>query len=133
VLLIDTHVLIWLKDKPRYIGSEAASRLESALAAGEVWLSAISFWEIGMLVRRRKIEITVPLARWRADLADRMIVEIPIDGLTAAHAGELDWEHGDPADRIIVATAMRMGLSLLTADRKILSWRGPVDLIDARI
>ena len=132
MLLIDTHVLIWLKDKPNHIGIEAASRLESAMAAGEVWLSAISFWEIGMLVRRRKIEITVPLARWRAELAARTIVEIPIDGLTAAQAGELDWEHGDPADRIIVATAMRLGLSLLTADRKILSWRGPVNLIDAQ-
>lgn len=133
MLLIDTHVLIWLKDKPHHIGIEAASRLDSAMAAGEVWLSAISFWEIGMLVRRRKIEITVPLARWRADLAARTIVEVPIDGLTAARAGELDWEHGDPADRIIVATAMRLGLSLLTADRKILSWRGPVDLVDARV
>ncbi len=126
------HVLIWLKDKPHHIGTEAASRLESAIAAREVWLSAISFWAIGMLVRRGKIEITVPLARWRSDLAKRTIVEIPIDGLTAALAGELDWEHGDPADRIIVATAMRLGLRLVTADRKILNWRGPVNLIDAR-
>jgi PIN domain nuclease of toxin-antitoxin system len=133
VFLIDTHVLIWLKDGRHRIGSEAASRLESAMAAGEVWLSVISFWEIGMLARKRKIIITVPLATWRAELAARTIVEIPIDGLTAAQAGELDWEHGDPADRIIVATAMRLGLSLLTADRKILSWHGPVKLIDARV
>jgi PIN domain nuclease of toxin-antitoxin system len=132
VILLDTHILLWLKDEPRHIGSEASFRLESAMAAGEVWLSVISFWEIAMLARKRKIEITMPLARWRAELAARTILEVPVDGLTAVKAGELDWDHGDPADRIIVATAMRLGLSLLTADRKILGWSGPLKLVDAR-
>ena len=59
-------------------------------------------------------------------------MEIPIDGLTAAQAGELEWRHGDHADRIIVATAMHLGLALITADRRILAWRGPVERIDAR-
>jgi len=132
VVLLDTHVLLWLKDEPHHIGRMASSRLEIAMATGEVWLSVISFWEIGMLARRRKIKLTMPLTTWRAELSARAIREIPIDGLTASQAGELNWEHGDPADRIILATAMRLGLSLLTADRRILDWRGPVELIDAR-
>ena len=132
MVLLDTHVLLWLKDEPRHIGRTASSRLEIAMATGEVWLSVISFWEIGMLARKRKIKISMPLASWRAELSARAIREIPIDGLTAAQAGELDWEHGDPADRIILATAMRLGLRLLTADRRILDWRGPVEVIDAR-
>lgn len=132
MVLLDTHVLLWLKDEPHRIGGKVAFQLESALTAGEVWLSVISFWEIGMLARKRKIAVTVPLARWRAELVARAVVEIPVDGLIAAQAGELDWDHGDPADRIIVATAMRLGIGLMTADRKILNWRGPVKLIDAR-
>lgn len=133
VILLDTHILLWLKDEPNRIASRAASEVENALAAGEAWLSVISFWEIGMLARKRKIMITVPLSRWRADLAARAVREIPVDGRIAAQAGELDWDHGDPADRIIVTTAMRLGLTLITADRRILDWRGPVRLVDARI
>ena len=133
MILLDTHVLLWLRDAPHHTGRNAFARLESALAAGEVWLSAISFWEIAMLARKRKIRVTVPLARWRMELASRKVIEIPMDGLTAAQAGALDWAHGDPADRILVATAMRLGLPLLTADHKILGWGGSVDLIDARV
>jgi PIN domain nuclease of toxin-antitoxin system len=132
VVLLDTHVLIWLRGEPRQIGSEAFSRIESAMAAGEAWLSAISFWEVAMLARKRRIKIAMPLAKWRAGLAARAIREIPIDGVTAAQAGEIDWEHGDPADRIIVATAIRFDLTLITADRRILSWRGLAKQIDAR-
>ena len=85
-----------------------------------------------MLVSKGRYQLIKSIPEWREDLLARGLSEIPVDGLTAVQAGELDWEHGDPADRIIVATAMRLGLSLLTADRKILSWRGPVTLIDAR-
>lgn len=86
-----------------------------------------------MLISKGRYRLVKPVLEWREDLLARGIAEVPVDGSIAAQAGGLNWEHGDPADRIIVTTAMRLGASLLTADRKILGWRGPVDLIDARV
>ena len=114
------------------MGQNAYRRVQASLAAGENAVSAVSFWETAMLISKGRYRLFKPIVEWRKELLTRGLTEIPIDGLIAAQAGELDWEHGDPADRIILATAMRLGLRLLTADRKILSWRGPVELIDAR-
>jgi PIN domain nuclease of toxin-antitoxin system len=133
VLLLDTQVLLWLSAEPERLGSQGYRRVESGLAAGENLVSSISFWETAMLIAKGRYRLFKPVLEWRGDLLARGLAEIPVDGFIATQAGELEWEHGDPADRIIVTTAMRLGASLLTADRRILSWRGPVDLIDARV
>ena len=132
MILLDTQILLWLSAEPERIGPEGHRLIRSGLTAGENSVSAISFWETAMLVSKGRYQLIKSIAEWRDDLLVRGLSEIPVDGLTAVQAGELDWDHGDPADRIIVATAMRLGLGLLTADRKILGWRGPVTLIDAR-
>lgn len=132
MLLLDTQVLLWLSAEPERLGSQGYRRVERGLAAGENVVSSISFWETAMLIAKGRYRLFKPVLEWREDLLAHGLAEVPVDGFIATQAGELDWEHGDPADRIIVTTAMRLGLSLLTADRKILSWRGPVDLIDAR-
>lgn len=133
MLLLDTQVLLWLSAEPQRLGPNGYRRIQAGLAAGENSVSAISFWETAMLIAKGRYRLFKPLVEWRDDLLERGLAEIPVDGLIGAQAGELDWEHGDPADRIILATAMRLGLSLLSADRRLLSWRGPVELIDARI
>jgi PIN domain nuclease of toxin-antitoxin system len=132
MVLLDTHILLWLSAEPERLGTKCYRQIESGLAAGQNSLSAISFWETAMLIAKGRFRLIKPISEWRADLMARGLIEIPVDGLTAAQAGELDWQHGDPADRIIVTTAMRLRLPLMTADRQILEWRGPVELIDAR-
>lgn len=114
------------------MGPEVHRRIRAGLAAGENSVSSISFWEIAMLIAKGRYRLVRPVLGWREDLLARGIAEIPVDGSIAALAGGLDWEHGDPADRIMVATAMRLGATLLTSDRRILSWRGPVECADAR-
>lgn len=133
MLLLDTQVLLWLSAEPERLGPKSYRRIESGLASGENSVSAISFWETAMLVSKGRYLLIKPVPEWREDLLARGLAEIVVDGLIGAQAGQLDWHHGDPADRIIVTTAMRHGLSLMTADRKMLSWRGPVEVIDARV
>jgi PIN domain nuclease of toxin-antitoxin system len=132
VLLLDTQVLLWLSAEPQRLGPEVRGRIRTGLAAGENAVSSISFWEIAMLIVKARYRLVKPVLEWREDLLSRGIAEIPVDGSIAALAGGLDWEHGDPADRIMVATAMRLSATLLTTDRRILSWRGPVECVDAR-
>ena len=99
---------------------------EGALAA-----SAISFWEVALLDRKRRIKLLQNVTSWRTRLLDDGLVEIPVDGDIAIRSNNLADFHADPADRIIVATALG-GHSLLTADRRILSWSGQLRRLDAR-
>ena len=68
---------------------------------------------------------------WRADLLRDGLVEIPVDGAIATRAGLLRDLHGDPADRLILATALE-GHQLVTADVRLLDWPGAVARLDAR-
>ena len=96
----------------------------------EAAVSAISFWEVGMQVQKDRLGFHLDLDAWRRDLLDLGLVEIPIDGAIAARAGLLQDMHGDPADRLIVATALE-GHRLVTADRGILEWPGRLSRLRA--
>ena len=75
--------------------------------------------------------MSIDLDAWRHDLLEQGLVEIPVDGGVAARAGLLPNMHGDPADRIILATALE-GHRLVTADSLILDWPGRLSRLDAR-
>ena len=94
-------------------------------------MSAISFWEIAMLQDTGRLTLLHDTRHWRRELLQQGLVELPIDGDTGIRAAGLEGFHGDAADRLIVATAMA-GRRLATADRRILGWRGPLHLLDAR-
>ncbi len=84
-----------------------------------------------MLQAKGKIDFRGDVAAWRARLLVRGLVEIPVDGEIGARAALLPDLHGDPADRIIVATAQD-GHQLVTVDDRILRWGGSLDRLDAR-
>ena len=132
MILLDTHALVWLDADAADLGREAAASIDREFADGGVWVSAISFWEIGMLVGKGRLTITRPLATWREELLTAGLREWPVDGSIALQAAELAQFQGDPADRLIVATARAMGAELVTADRRILEWSGSLRTIDAR-
>ena len=68
---------------------------------------------------------------WRASLLREGLVEVPVDGAIAVRAGSLRDIHGDPADRVILATALE-GHQLITADDRLLDWPGDIARLDAR-
>ena len=131
MILLDTHVLIWQEQGDLRLGSETRRVIARALQEDRAAVSAISFWEVGMRVQKGRLGFFLDLDVWRRDLLDQGLVEIRVDGGIAARAGLLPDMHGDPADRIIVATALE-GHQLVTADGKILQWPGPLSKLDAR-
>ena len=86
-----------------------------------------------MLIEKQRLTMQLELADWRFELLQAGLLEIPLRGTTAIHAGQLRLFHGDPADRMIVATAIENGATLMTADDKILSWNQLNEKIDARL
>ena len=130
-VLLDTHALIWLDQDDPNLGPEARKRADLALQQGCLAVSAISFWEIAMLIAKGRMTMTLPPTVWRRDLLRLGLVEIPIDGEIGIAAAQLDL-HGDPADRLIVATTQIKGAALLTADQAILEWNIDVERYDAR-
>jgi len=114
MIVLDTHALIWWSSDP----ARLSARARRAIAAEErLGVPAIVFWETSLLVRKRKLDLGMPTGDW----ADRVLaiprVE-PLD-MTPEIALEADGlaMHADPADRFIVATALRSGASVVTKDR----------------
>ncbi len=130
MMLLDTHVIVWLLFDERRLGLETYRVIDDGWSAGSVAVSAISFWEVGMRIQKGRIDLRLDLDAWRRDLLEQGLVEIPVDGEVAARAGLLPNMHGDPADRLIVATALG-GHQLVTADRRILDWPGQLNRLDA--
>ena len=133
MLFLDTHVLVWLDEGSPRLGAQALQAINGALASGQLGVASISFWEIAMLVRKRRLDIRIELDVWRLELLQNGLLEIPLQGSTALRAGQLQNFHGDPADRMIVATALEHSATLVTADQKILDWGNLHQKIDASL
>jgi len=130
-MLLDTHVMLWLRLGAPELGAGARVEIDRAWQSGEVAVSAISFWEVAMLKAKGRIRFPEDVARWREEQLAQGVVEIAVDGEIGIGAVSLSGFHADPADRLIVATALR-GHLLATADEKILDWTGNVSRLDAR-
>ncbi len=131
MLLIDTHVLIWLRSLDHRLGANARQVIDAAWESGEVCVSAFSFWELAMLSAKGRAHLSEDVLLWRRELLGYGLLEIPVDGEIGIHANGLLDFHSDPADRIIVATALG-GHRLLTSNARILAWNGNLDRLDAR-
>jgi len=132
MIILDTHALVWMDAGAASLGKQTIQMIDQALVDDALAVSAISFWEVGMLINKGRLSMDFPPDIWRKDLLSRGLVELPMDGKTGIDAANLQNFHGDPADRIIVATTIITGASLITADEKILNWGGLTQKIDAR-
>lgn len=132
LLLLDTHVLLWLDRDDSQLGVAARSAISAAWDQGSVVVSAISFWEASMLQSRQRIALPVNPQQWRNDWLTSGLQECPLDGAIGLAAVSLDGFHQDPADRFIAATAQTLQAQLVTADAAILNWSGSLPRLDAR-
>ena len=124
MILLDTHVLLWLDRDDASLGVHTRASIAEAWDAGRVAVSAISFWEVALLHLRGRIALRCSASKWRSDWLEAGLQELPLDGATALLGAGLSDFHADPADRFIAATALRHQACLLTADRLILAWPG---------
>ena len=131
--ILDTHVLVWLTEGNSRLGPEALKVINNSLKAGKLGVPSICFWEIAMLIAKRHLTLQIDLDVWRFELLQTGLQEIPLQGSTALRAGQLLSFQGDPADRMIVATAIENSATLITANEKILAWDQLLQKIDARL
>jgi PIN domain nuclease of toxin-antitoxin system len=119
LIVLDTHAWVWWVGET---GDLSAAAAEAISEADRIGVCTISCWEVAMLVQRRRLALTAEVGTWvSAALAMPRVVELRFDGGTAARAGSLDRERfpGDPADRIIYATALDGGSRLVSRDADI--------------
>jgi PIN domain nuclease of toxin-antitoxin system len=121
-LLLDTCALIALAQ-----GSLPSAASKALCTAPRAFVSQITPWEIAIKAKNGKLTLPLPSLEWMEALARRHTLEFPAGGLDAAllcAAADLPLLHRDPFDRVLVATALRMNLSILTSDQSIAAYPG---------
>ena len=121
MILLDTATWIWRASDPERLSPRARRAIDQADAA---LVSAISVWKVAMLVAKRRIQLDRPVERW-VDIALALpgIQLAPLEPAIAVRSTKLPGEfHPDPADRIIVATALENSVPILTPDERIRSY-----------
>lgn len=115
--LLDTHIWLWMLNEPDRIGQHLARVLKDS--ADKIWISPINTWEVLVLARKGRIQLDRSAGDWIA-AATAPFREAPLTHEIALLADTLSLPHRDPADRFLVATAKVLGLTLCTADTKML-------------
>jgi PIN domain nuclease of toxin-antitoxin system len=134
-LLLDTHTLLWMVEAHPRLGAKAAKALNRAAREDRIAVSAITPWEVAMLVSKKRIDLQQdPLAWVNAALSLPGTHLVPLEPEIAVGSTRLPFDmHPDPADRILVATARHLGATLVTADHALLDMavKGNFRAIDA--
>lgn len=137
-LLLDTHVWIWaLERAPQRVHPDVLDAIDQAALDGAVFVSAVSAWELALLVRKGRLALSRDIGGWIAAAREAPGVRIvPLDLDAALESVALPGleDHADPADRFLVATARVLGARLVTCDERLLRYgaTGQVLVLDGR-
>ena len=124
-ILLDTHYWIWLQFGTRQrLTADLLKAIDDAAKRGALLLSAISVWELGLLASKGRLDLDLPCEQWvQRALSTPGLSLAPLTPEIALASSFLPEPfHGDPADRIIVATARSLGARLVTRDSRILEY-----------
>lgn len=122
MIVLDTHALVWWIDSPQKLSKKAREIIEEEqIKEGSILVSSISTLEIYRLVKNGKLQLIDHVDNWLEKIESLPAVRfVPVDNRIAAYSINLpDFDHKDPADRIIIATALNLGAKLVTSDKKI--------------
>ena len=118
-LLLDTHIWLWALLDPDRLSASVRAALQSS--ENELWLSPISVWEATLLAERGRVRVASDAQTWVRQLLDSMPWrEATVTNDVAIMSRQLTLSNQDPADRFLAATACVMGLTLVTADERLL-------------
>jgi PIN domain nuclease of toxin-antitoxin system len=124
VILLDTHALLWWALDPEQLSATATETVRSMEERGG-YASSISIWELGIKVQHGQLELPITVDELALRIAEGGVVElVPVDTTTWLRTLRLAWAHRDPADRVIVATALLKGVPVLTKDRLLHAFEG---------
>jgi PIN domain nuclease of toxin-antitoxin system len=121
VIVLDTHAWLWWLSSPELLSAAARKAVDHAMADDGIAVSSISAWEVAVLVKKGRLELTMPAEDWIArSEALPFLKFVPVDNRIALRSISLPGHlNDDPADRIIVATTLSLGGTLVTKDDKI--------------
>jgi PIN domain nuclease of toxin-antitoxin system len=122
-LLLDTHIWLWSLIEPHRLSPRVAKALEDA--SNELWLSPISIWELALLVEKGRVLLEKDFEAWVIEVVKTAgLKEAPFTSEVALETMRVQIPHRDPADRFLVATANVFGLTLVTADKRLIGAKG---------
>jgi PIN domain nuclease of toxin-antitoxin system len=121
VIVLDTHVWLWWLSGFEKLSRKASRLIADAVPQKGIYVSSISVWEVAQLAARRRLQLAMNVKDWLAKSEALPFVNfIPVDNAIAIKSVDLPEPlHQDPADRIIIATALILGFPLVTKDRGI--------------
>lgn len=124
VILLDTHVWYWVMLGDKRLSKSFRNAIEKSAENESILISAISIWEFGMLVEKKRIELEMDCMDWvEQALGSQGINLVSLTPLIAIQSTRLpENAHGDPADKILIATAHEYHAVLVTHDQKILDY-----------
>ncbi len=119
MILLDTHVLIWLANEPAKLSRTATEAIRTSSQTGGLAISAITLWELAWLATHGRLDIAGTAEAFVERITSRTAIR-PITVRVAVLANQFPAEYsGDPCDRLIGATALAEGAALVTKDAKI--------------
>lgn len=122
-LLLDTHIWIWLMNGDPILSARSRALIDTSHREGCLFVSAISTWEVAMLEKKKRIVLNQPCIEWVKTSLKHGIQLLPLTPEIAVESCHLpDYDAGDPADRMIIATARMESLQLLTCDERIIAY-----------
>ena len=121
MIVLDTHTMVWWVSGDPLLSKRARTAIEREQPDGDIIVSSISAWEIAMLVERGKLVLSMDVGSWLSTVAQIDAVRfLPVEVEVATKSVDLPGDfHKDPADRMIVATARKLAVPLVTKDDKI--------------
>jgi len=121
LIVLDTHAWVWWVANPEQLSPSARQRIDNEAEKAPIFVSSISAWEVALLVRKGRLELTMDVKDWIAKSESLPALRfIPVDNRIAVLSNDLPGElHEDPADRIITATTLTLGATLVTRDQKL--------------
>lgn len=124
MIVLDTHAWVWVLTDPDKLSKRARQVIEKSASASKAYVSSISVWEVTMLAQRGRLALSRDVEDWLDDAQRLPLFEfVPVDNAIARRSVLLPEPlHADPADRIIVATALVIGARLVTKDQRLVDY-----------
>ena len=124
MIVLDTHAWIWFISNPNFLSKRAGKAVNAAAEDNGILISSISAWELALLIKKKRLHLTLEVTDWIAKSESLPFIQfVPVTNSIAVKSINLPLPlHSDPADRIIIATALSVGAPLVTKDKKLLDY-----------
>lgn len=124
MIVLDTHVWVWFTSNPELLSKAAKKAINVSMEQKAIFISSISAWEVALLAAKKRLKLTIDVTDWITKSERLPFLQfVPVDNSVAVKSVNLPQPlHKDPADRIIIATAITIGAPVVTKDKKLLDY-----------